>query len=309
MLQFERNVFVRRYHDKLGVVMPNTLLADHFEKKYKQFMDANKKINDRDTVLIASYFLPVRLKHSDQCGWSVERDPDSLISFDLPYATSVFVGTVRFRNKLIPLEHQAEVTHVLHEHRCHPIFVSENIYHDFYDVWCKDRLWTVLQQPANVFLPIDQLLATIETDVDTQLWISCNALMALFRNKLVELFYANYLVWLHGYEFILLSSYIRRKLITAKIGYFFHSPVHPSENWTVIFRREDLLRGMLGANQIGFHSFEHSKSFVSACCRMLGYVSYIDQYGRLILNVDSNEIIITSIHKGLDLGCATVGSI
>ncbi len=58
---------------------------------------------------------------------------------------------------------------------------------------------------------------------------------------------------------------------------------------------------MLGANQIGFHSFENTQHFASACCRLLGYVYYFDPYGRLVLNVDGNEVILTSIHKGLDL--------
>jgi trehalose 6-phosphate synthase/phosphatase len=117
----------------------------------------------------------------------------------------------------------------------------------------------------------------------------------------VELFQFTFLVWIHGYELQLLPSMVRRKIPSAKIGYFSHTSFPPTDTWLALTRREELLKGVLGANQIGFHTYESSSNFLSSCCRILGFNYYTNRYGRLCLNVDGNEVCITSIHKGVDI--------
>ena len=51
--------------------------------------------------------------------------------------------------------------------------------------------------------------------------------------------------------------------------YFFHTPFPSSEIWRTMSRREDLLRGILGADQIGFHLFEYARHFLTTCRRLL----------------------------------------
>ena len=63
-------------------------------------------------------------------------------------------------------------------------------------------------------------------------------------------------VWIHDYHLMLLPSYILRKLRTARVGFFLHIPFPSSEIFRTIPVRDELLRGILNADLIGFHIFE-----------------------------------------------------
>jgi trehalose 6-phosphate synthase/phosphatase len=66
-------------------------------------------------------------------------------------------------------------------------------------------------------------------------------------------------------------------------------------------RREDLLRGILGADLIGFHLFEYARHFITTCHRLLGYNSEMNANGVMCVNVDGREVSITCMHVGVDL--------
>ncbi|RYH28706.1 hypothetical protein EON65_11225 [archaeon] len=65
--------------------------------------------------------------------------------------------------------------------------------------------------------------------------------------------------------------------------------------------REDLLRGILGADQIGFHLYEYARHFITVCHRTLGYSADINAQGMVCINIDGREVGITCIHVGVDM--------
>lgn len=109
------------------------------------------------------------------------------------------------------------------------------------------------------------------------------------------------MVWIHGFHLMLLPSFLRRSLTTARIGYYFHTPFPSSELWRTMTRREDLLRGILAADQIGFHLYEYARHFLTTCQRLLGYGHEMTPGGVLAVNVDGREVAVTCIHVGIDL--------
>ena len=54
------------------------------------------------------------------------------------------------------------------------------------------------------------------------------------------------------------------------MGLFLHTPFPSSEIFRTIPVRDELLRGMLNADMIGFHIFEYARHFLTCCKRMLG---------------------------------------
>ena len=113
------------------------------------------------------------------------------------------------------------------------------------------------------------------------------------------------LIWIHGFHLLVLPSMLSRKVgRLAKIGLFLHTPFPSSEIFRTLWCREDLLRGMLNADQIGFHLYEYARHFLTCCRRLLGLAAGMvpDTYGGHILAVDSNgrKVTITSIHAGVD---------
>ncbi|CAN0305050.1 unnamed protein product [Ectocarpus sp. 13 AM-2016] len=78
------------------------------------------------------------------------------------------------------------------------------------------------------------------------------------------------MIWVHGFHLLLLPSFLTRVLRTARVGLFLHTPFPSSEIFRTLPFREDLLRGMLNADQIGFHLFEYARHFITCCKRILG---------------------------------------
>lgn len=57
-------------------------------------------------------------------------------------------------------------------------------------------------------------------------------------------------MWVHGFHLLLLPSFLTRVLRTARVGLFLHTPFPSSEIFRTLPFREDLLRGMLNADQV-----------------------------------------------------------
>lgn len=117
----------------------------------------------------------------------------------------------------------------------------------------------------------------------------------------MEAYHDGDLIWVHGFHLMLLPSFLRRDIPNCKIGMFFHTPFPSSELWLTLARREDLLRGILNADQVGFHLYEYARHFQSTCKRLVGSTNNVSASGGLTLNVDGRNVTITSIHVGLDL--------
>jgi len=54
------------------------------------------------------------------------------------------------------------------------------------------------------------------------------------------------------------------------VGWFLHTPFPSSEIYRTLPVREEVLRAVLKADLIGFHTYDYARHFVSACTRILG---------------------------------------
>jgi trehalose 6-phosphate synthase/phosphatase len=152
---------------------------------------------------------------------------------------------------------------------------------------------------ADVYGPLNQ--NDIGAKAQQNLWFIYNEVHKLFRNKVLEVFHPTYLIWIHGFHLMLLPSFLRRRLPSAKIGFYFHTPFPSSEIWRTMSRREDLMKGILGADQIGFHLYEYARHFLTTCRRFLGYSYEMNAAGVMTVAFDGREVAITCIHVGIDL--------
>ena len=77
-------------------------------------------------------------------------------------------------------------------------------------------------------------------------------------------------VWVHDYHLMLLPTFLRKRFNTVRCGYFLHCPFPSSENFRTFPNRDLVLRGLLNADVIGFHTFDYARHFLSCCTRLLG---------------------------------------
>ena len=251
----------------------------------------------QEGVIIVSYFLPVILRRSSTGTWSASWDVENVLSLEANLRMT-WIGSVRYSGGIPPEEEDAVMEELLRLN-CHPIFINSKTHYQFYDIFCKKHLWPVLHHIADVYAPLANNDFGAQAQQD--LWFTYTTVNRLFRDKIVEVYQAGDLVWIHGFHLMLVPTFLRKKLQLAKIGVFFHTPFPSSEIWRTMPRREDLLRGILGADQIGFHLYEYARHFLSSCRRLLGLNGEMSATGVLTIHMDGREVAITSVHVGIDL--------
>ena len=137
-----------------------------------------------------------------------------------------------------------------------------------------------------------------------ELWAAFTAVNRYFTDVIIQCFNEGDLIWIHGFHLMILPSFLTRRISMAKIGIFFHTPFPSSEIFRTLWCREDLLHGILCADQIGFHLFEYARHFLTCCRRLLGinYGMFPDSYGGHNLAIDTNgrHVSVTSIHAGVE---------
>jgi trehalose 6-phosphate synthase/phosphatase len=80
-------------------------------------------------------------------------------------------------------------------------------------------------------------------------------------------------IWVHDYQLALVPHMLRQRELDCAIGFFLHIPFPASETFRTLPVREEILRGILGANFIGFHAYEYISHFRSSALRILGVES------------------------------------
>ena len=69
---------------------------------------------------------------------------------------------------------------------------------------------------------------------------------------------------------MLVPALVREALPDAIIGYFHHLPWPSSEVFRGLAARDEILHGLLGADQISFQTYNHSRHFRITIARILG---------------------------------------
>jgi trehalose 6-phosphate synthase/phosphatase len=142
-----------------------------------------------------------------------------------------------------------------------PVAIEAGLEKKYYEGFCNSLIW-----PLFHYFP--SLVVLDDSFFDS--YLKANQ---LFVQKLREILRPDDFVWIHDYQLFLLPALLREELPAANIGFFLHIPFPSFEIFRIMPRRwgESILRGMLGADVIGFHTYDYSKYFLRTVARMLGH--------------------------------------
>ena len=306
--------------------------------------EAIVNLNSTDGLVVVSAFLPVILHRSDEGVWSADWDYEILLSMQTHLrVTRVGIvkwrgwhgnyGASKASPETgVPRAERHLVEECLRPFHCVPVWIDPVLFGEFYNGFCKGVLWPVLHNVTSVYTdrPEDneQFRGASQDMADqgdfseysmddveqgpihggrgreADLWSAYNTVNRLFADIVVQCFNEGDLVWIHGFHLVILPSYLTRRIPMAKVGIFMHTPFPSSEIFRTLWCREDLLRGMLNADQVGFHLFEYARHFLTSCRRLLGlnYGMIPDSSGGHALAIDTNgrHVAVTSIHAGVE---------
>ncbi|MDO5662393.1 MAG: bifunctional alpha,alpha-trehalose-phosphate synthase (UDP-forming)/trehalose-phosphatase [Brachybacterium sp.] len=78
-------------------------------------------------------------------------------------------------------------------------------------------------------------------------------------------------IWVHDYQLQLVPAMIRESRPDVRIGFFNHIPFPPFELFAQLPKRNQVLRGLLGADLVGFQRERDSQNFLTCVRQLLGY--------------------------------------
>lgn len=107
------------------------------------------------------------------------------------------------------------------------------------------------------------------TEWDAEKWEVYKQVNQKYADAVVEHYAEGDNIWVHDYQLLLVPNMIRIQRPNASIGFFNHIPFPSYEVFRTIPWREEILIGMLGANLVGFHTYDYERHFLSSVSRLL----------------------------------------
>ncbi|WP_332238640.1 bifunctional alpha,alpha-trehalose-phosphate synthase (UDP-forming)/trehalose-phosphatase [Sporolactobacillus sp. KGMB 08714] len=143
-------------------------------------------------------------------------------------------------------------------YHCVPVSLTEDDLEKYYFGFSNNTIWPLFHYFPN------------KTHYDFRTWEAYQRVNRKFFEAVDPIMDEEDMVWIHDYQLMLLPQMIREKYPKAKIGFFLHIPFPSYEIFRTLIWREEILHGLLGADLIGFHTYNYVRHFFSTCTRLLG---------------------------------------
>jgi len=134
-----------------------------------------------------------------------------------------------------------------------------------YNGFCNSVLWQLFH-----YVPLHMESKLAETRTLQVQWAAHQAANRAFADAVLALYRPGDVVWVQDYHLMLLPALLKAAVPDMKVGWFLHTPFPSSEIYRTLPVREEVLRAVLKADLVGFHTYDYARHFVSACTRILG---------------------------------------
>jgi trehalose 6-phosphate synthase/phosphatase len=235
-------------------------------------------------VLLVSNRLPVRIELRDGAA-TIERSSGGLATgLSGPHAASdgLWIGWPGDLDALSAEDREAALGK-LSELRLEPVALSAAELERYYDGYCNGVIW-----PLFHYLPA-------ELPLEIRNFAEYRRINERFAETVVKHYREGDLIWVHDYQLMLVPELVRQRLPGARIGFFLHIPFPSSELFRTLPDRDAILRGLLGADLIGFHTTAYMRHFASSLLLSLGVATDIDR-----LNWRGRSVRLGCFGMGID---------
>ncbi len=190
---------------------------------------------------------------------------------------SVWVGWTGFDRRELPADQRDRIADKLRKKNCYPITLRKKEREQYLEGFANSTIW-----------PLFHYYNEKSTYRETE-WRQYVRVNQKYANELQKIIREGDRVWIHDYHLMLLPKLLRNSFPELSIGYFQHIPFPSYEVFRLLPWRKEILEGLLGADLIGFHTYDYERHFISSLRRLMGLDTYFNQvrYEKRVLKVDN----------------------
>ncbi len=165
-----------------------------------------------------------------------------------------------------------------------PVFINKKTYEQYYNGFSNSVIW-----PLFHYFPS-------YAEYNQAYFDSYMTANEAFLNVILERAKPGDIIWIHDYHLMPLAKMIRDKMPGITIGFFLHIPFPSYEIFRIMPTswQENIVRGLLGADLIGFHTIDYASHFLTSAQMVLGIDNemHIIRHENRLIRVDVFPISI-----------------
>ncbi|WP_432994121.1 alpha,alpha-trehalose-phosphate synthase (UDP-forming) [Dactylosporangium sp. CA-233914] len=139
-----------------------------------------------------------------------------------------------------------------------PVALSDEDVDRYYEGQSNSTLWPLFHDG-------------VEPATHRRAWrVAYEAVNRRFAEAAAEVAAEGATVWVHDYQLLLVPGMLRAARPDLRIGFFLHIPFPPVELFMQLPRRADFVRGLLGADLVGFQHPLAAQNFLRLTAQLLG---------------------------------------
>ena len=168
--------------------------------------------------------------------------------------------------------------------RIRPVALSEQELRGYYEGFANSTLWPLYHD------------AVEQPVFDRGWWETYRDVNRRFAETAAEVAEPGAAIWIQDYHLQLVPQLLRELRPDVLIGFFLHVPFPPPELFMQLPRRTELLRGMLGADLVGFQRPQAAHNVAQLATKLLGARATDDQ-----ISFDGREVRTGAFPVSIDV--------
>jgi trehalose 6-phosphate synthase/phosphatase len=234
--------------------------------------------------IIVSNRLPVKVKKSEDGNITFEPSEGGLatgLGSVYKEGDNIWIGWPG-----LYLQEEAEmqqVTQGLEKESMQPVFLTETEIREYYEGFSNETLWPTF----HYFSQYAQYELTH--------WEAYVQVNRKFSEQIIKSARPGDTIWIHDYQLLLLPQLVRQQLPDITIGFFQHIPFPSYEVFRLLPWRKAILQGMLGADLLGFHTYNDVRHFVSSVTHIVGLPAT-----QGVIETEDRPVLVDAFPMGID---------
>lgn len=195
----------------------------------------------------------------------------------------VWIGWTGLTEEEIPADLVDDVVEATIKEQCVPVSLNQDDIDGFYYGFSNRTIWPLF----HYFIEY--------AEFEKESWQSYKTVNEKYAEVVLDNIEEGDTVWVHDYQLMLLPALIKKERPDVQIGFFLHIPFPSYEVFRILPWREEILKGLLGSDLIGFHTYDYQRHFLSSVSRILRHEVSFNE-----ITLKDRMITVNSFPMGID---------